>query len=149
MRIDDRLIHGQVVVAWGVKLNPDRYVIVDDEIDDWESEIYLACLENETCGCILSSEEAAKHFSEWQSSKEHYVILVRSPKVLERLEELGISLPDINLGGLHYLEGKTQYLNCLYLYDDERDALKRLCKEHKISYQPLPSDSKVDIKNVI
>lgn len=149
IRIDDRLIHGQVVVGWGIKLNPDKYVIIDDNIEEWESDIYLGCLDDESCGCILTTKEAAKKFPEWEASKDHIVILVRCPKTLEKLEELGVNLPDINLGGLHYLEGKTRYLNCLYLREDEKDALKRLCSKHKISYQPLPSDSKVDVSSVL
>lgn len=149
LRIDDRLIHGQVVVGWGVKLNPDRYVIIDDDLEDWESDIYLGCLENESCGCILSTEEAAKKFAEWEACKDHIVILVKCPKTLERLVERGIQLPEVNLGGLHYLEGKTQYQNCLYLYEEERESLERLCNSNKICYQPLPSDSKLDVSNLI
>ena len=33
-RVDERLIHGQVVIGWGHELRPDRYVVVDDEIAD-------------------------------------------------------------------------------------------------------------------
>lgn len=149
IRIDDRLIHGQVVVGWGIKLNPQKYVIIDDNLEDWERDIYIGCLEDEGCGCVLTTAEAAPKFPEWEACKEHVVILVKGPKTLEELERLGVNLPDINLGGLHYLEGKTRYMNCLYLYEEEREALKRLCAKHKVSYQPLPSDSCVDVKGVL
>jgi mannose/fructose/N-acetylgalactosamine-specific phosphotransferase system component IIB len=42
-RVDERLIHGQVVVGWGARLSPDRIVVVDDDIaaSDWEQELYM------------------------------------------------------------------------------------------------------------
>ena len=41
-RVDERLIHGQVVVAWGNLLHPERIVVVDDALADstWEQELY-------------------------------------------------------------------------------------------------------------
>ena len=53
-RLDDRLIHGQVVIGWGIKLNPDQYVIIDDDIEEWESELYLGCLEEHFHNSVLS-----------------------------------------------------------------------------------------------
>ena len=78
IRIDDRLIHGQVIVGWGIKLNPNKYVIIDDEIEDWESELYLGCLEDESCGEVITTDDAVKRFQDWSESQEHIVILVKS-----------------------------------------------------------------------
>jgi mannose/fructose/N-acetylgalactosamine-specific phosphotransferase system component IIB len=41
-RIDDRLIHGQVVVGWGQPLDLTFIVLVDDEVatSEWEQELY-------------------------------------------------------------------------------------------------------------
>ncbi|HIC54769.1 MAG TPA: PTS N-acetylgalactosamine transporter subunit IIB, partial [Gemmatimonadetes bacterium] len=41
-RIDERLIHGQVVIGWGHQLRPDRYAVVDDDLADsaWEQDLY-------------------------------------------------------------------------------------------------------------
>jgi hypothetical protein len=41
-RVDERLIHGQVTVGWGVRLDPVRYLVVDDLLaeSDWEQELY-------------------------------------------------------------------------------------------------------------
>lgn len=149
IRIDDRLIHGQVIVGWGIKLNPQKYIIIDDDIEEWESELYLGCLEDESIGEVLSTEDASKRFQDWVDCKEHVVILVKNPQTLEKLANFGVNLPDINLGGQHYLEGKKQFLNCLYLYENERLSLKHLCEKFRITYQPLPSDNKVDIRNII
>ena len=46
VRIDDRLIHGQVTVGWGSFLNPDRIMLVSDDIaqNNWEKELYESCV---------------------------------------------------------------------------------------------------------
>ena len=40
-RVDERLIHGQVVIGWGHELRPERYVVVDDDLAEspWEQEL--------------------------------------------------------------------------------------------------------------
>ena len=148
-RLDDRLIHGQVVIGWGIKLNPDQYIIIDDDIEEWESELYLGCLENESQGTIMTTDQAKDHFIEWTESNKHIVILIKCTKTLKTLSEKGVILPEINIGGLHYLEGKKQYLKCMYLYDDECETLRQLIKNNSITYQPLPSDSRIDLNTVL
>ena len=46
-RIDDRLIHAQVVVGWGRRLRPDRIVLADDAVraEEWEKELYASAAE--------------------------------------------------------------------------------------------------------
>jgi mannose/fructose/N-acetylgalactosamine-specific phosphotransferase system component IIB len=148
-RIDDRLIHGQVIVGWGVKLNPDKYVIIDDEIEDWEAEIYLGSLEDDSKGEVVTTQEAADLINDWESCKEHIIILVKDPFTLKRLLDNGVDVPEINLGGIHYLEGRKRFLNCLYLYDEEYVTLKNVISNCKVSYQPLPCDHKVDLSSVL
>ena len=42
IRVDDRLLHGQVTQGWGSVLNPDRFVVANDAVagDEWEREMY-------------------------------------------------------------------------------------------------------------
>lgn len=148
-RIDDRLIHGQVIVGWGVTLKPDHYVIIDDDLEEWEAELYLGCLEDESQGEIVTTEEAVNRYSEWKENSEHVVILIKDPLILKKLSDIGFELAEINLGGLHYLQGKKQFLNCLYLNEEEHQTLKCLVEKFKITYQPLPCDCKVDLKTVL
>jgi mannose/fructose/N-acetylgalactosamine-specific phosphotransferase system component IIB len=48
-RVDERLIHGQVVVGWGTNLHVRRIVVADDELADsaWEQELYRAGVPDE------------------------------------------------------------------------------------------------------
>ena len=62
MRIDDRLIHGQVVVGWGQPLDIDFIVLVDDEVasSDWEQELYRMGVPPEMEVVFASVDAAAR-----------------------------------------------------------------------------------------
>ena len=54
-RIDDRLIHAQVVVGWGGKLSPDRIILADDTVsaEDWERELFTSAAEPDFKATVL------------------------------------------------------------------------------------------------
>ena len=149
LRIDDRLIHGQVIVGWGLYYHLDEFVILDDDLESWESELFLGCLEDESQGKILSLAEGKNLWQSWIDDDKKRIILIKDISTLSKFLALNIEIEEINLGGLHYLEGKTQYLNCCYLYDSEKELLKGILNNYSVKYQPLPSDHKIDLKEII
>ncbi len=54
-RIDERLIHGQVVMGWGPQLGVEHYVVVDDELatSEWEQDLYRLGLPDATTADFL------------------------------------------------------------------------------------------------
>ena len=82
-RIDDRLIHAQVVVGWGRKLRPDRIILADDRIaaEDWERELYASAAEPDIKATILTLAEAV------MGTKRE--ISVRAPVTCQRCEGSG------------------------------------------------------------
>ena len=71
-RVDDRLVHGQVVVGWGRPLNLQRIVLVDDEVrqSPWEQELYRMAAPPEIVVEFLGSAAAAPRLVEWDAGKE-------------------------------------------------------------------------------
>ena len=59
-RIDERLLHGQVIVGWGMRLGLERYVVVDDElaVSPWEQDLYSAGLPTGVSVRFLSVADA-------------------------------------------------------------------------------------------
>jgi len=59
-RVDDRLVHGQVVIGWGRPLDLQRIVLVDDEVRDseWEQELYRMAAQPEITVEFASAAEA-------------------------------------------------------------------------------------------
>src|SRR5213593_4964671 len=77
-RIDDRLIHGQVVVGWGQPLDVSFIVLVDDEVSssDWEQDLYRMGVPPQIEVIFASVDQAAQLFSTWEGDERVGILLV-------------------------------------------------------------------------
>jgi sorbose PTS system EIIB component len=130
LRIDDRLIHAQVVIGWGSILHPDRIVVSDDDVanDDWEKNLYLTAVPPEIKVSILSIEETLAQLKGGVFDREKIIILVARPQSVLEMVERGFKIGTVNVGGLHYAQGKEKILDNVYLDASERAALRELVK---------------------
>ena len=128
IRIDDRLVHAQVVIGWGRVLHPDRIVIADDDVagSDWEQELYTAAMPPDIKISILSLEETVRRLEGGVFDSEKLIVIVRHPRSVLDLIDLGLELETVNVGGLHYAEGKEKILDNVYLDGGEKSALREL-----------------------
>ena len=126
-RVDDRLIHGQVVVAWGARLRPARMVVADDDsaANDWEREL-LESAAPDTQVRVLSLADAAAGYATEAASPGGAFLIVRSLPAALRLVEMGAAIHGLNLGGIHYAPGRTKVNEYLYLDDHDVDAARAL-----------------------
>jgi mannose/fructose/N-acetylgalactosamine-specific phosphotransferase system component IIB len=127
-RVDERLIHGQVVVGWGNSLKFDRVVLVNDQVasNAWERELYLACVPPEIRATILSVDEATERIRQRGFEKERTVVLVDSPFDILRLMEKGLKIRSVNVGGVHSRRGRKKILPYLFLGDEEVSAFRKI-----------------------
>jgi len=127
-RVDERLIHGQVVVGWGNSLKFDRVVLVNDQVasNAWERELYLACVPPEIKAAILSVDEAAEKMLQKGFEGERTVVLVDSPADILRLMEKGVKIESLNVGGIHSRRGRRKILPYLFLGEEEVSAFKKI-----------------------
>jgi mannose/fructose/N-acetylgalactosamine-specific phosphotransferase system component IIB len=153
LRVDERLIHGQVVVGWGEEIHMTRIVVVDDEISEspWEQELYCLGVPPTMTAEFASVESARARFAEWQADPGRTVVLVRDAQSLERLAENG-SLGDmgVNLGGLHSAPDRERVLPYLYLSPEDRESLRRVEQSGaKVSAQDVPGNRPVPLSELI
>ena len=127
-RIDERLIHGQVVVGWGNSLRLDRIVLANDRVasNPWERELCLACVPPEIKATILSVDEAINQVSKDGFKKEKTILLVDSPFDILRMAEKGVQIDRVNVGGIHSKQGRKRILPYLYLSTEEVSAFRKL-----------------------
>jgi PTS system mannose-specific IIB component/fructoselysine and glucoselysine-specific PTS system IIB component len=149
IRVDERLIHGQVVVGWGGQIRPERYVVVDALVASsaWEQELYVLGVPEGVEVLFLGPEEAAHQLENWRTSQTKTVVLTRDIEtMLEVAKHGGLEGEEVNLGGLHAKKGRTEVLAYLYLDDDDLDGLKALEAAGAIvSAQDLPGSPKVGL----
>ncbi len=151
-RLDERLIHGQVVVAWGEYLKPDRIVIFNNQIasSPWERELYMCCVPPDFQASVYNLEEASQKLSNGVFDKEKIIALVDNPADIFQLHQKGIRIPEVNLGGMHYSQGREQILPYLYLSKEEKDIFRKLMQQGvKFFCQDVPCAEKKDLRELL
>jgi PTS system mannose-specific IIB component/fructoselysine and glucoselysine-specific PTS system IIB component len=151
-RIDDRLIHGQVVVGWGQPLDIKFIVLVDDEVaaSEWEQELYRMGVPPEMDVHFESVESAAKKYAQFQGDERNGVLLTGDIATMARLAAAVGGIPSVNLGGIHHRAGRTQCLRYVFLSPDEEEALRVLAaKGSQISAQDVPAARPLPLDDVL
>jgi len=133
-RVDERLIHGQVIVGWGTELHPSRIVVVDDEIaaSQWEQELYAMGLPSEVTPAFEAVDGAREHLASWRNGGERVVVLTRDIATMRRLADGGVMRGDeVNIGGIHYAPGRSAILPYVYLSDTEINHLEAIAEQQR------------------
>lgn len=152
-RVDERLIHGQVVVGWGAHLHPDRIVVVDDELarSPWEQELYSLGLPPAVRAEFEPVDRARDLIDEWRRSPVRTLLLTRDVATMRRLGEGGLLRDEeVNIGGIHFAPGRRAVLPYVYLSDEDRAQLRRLADEGAfISARDLPSSRGIGLPDLL
>lgn len=152
VRIDERLIHGQVVAGWGTRLGLRYYVVVDDALaaSEWEQDLYRSALPDGVTADFLSTADAVKRFEELDAGDEPGALLTRGTATMRVLAESGILAGRrVNLGGLHGGAGRERVLDYVYLGPDEREDLAAIAERvGKVSARDLPTAAEVGLDHL-
>jgi PTS system mannose-specific IIB component/fructoselysine and glucoselysine-specific PTS system IIB component len=152
-RVDERLIHGQVVVGWGSQLHPHRMVVVDDDLagSEWEQELYQVGLPPGLASDFVTVERGRDAVPGWQSSRERVIVLTRDLGTMVRLARSGLLRDcEINIGGIHHAPGRRQVLPYVYLSAAEELELLELASEGAVvTARDLPNARGVTVAQML
>lgn len=152
-RVDERLIHGQVIVGWGTQLHPRRIVVVDDELagSGWEQELYCLGLPTELTTVFASVDEARAAMAEWLGDRVPTIVLTRDVQTMRRLGADGLlGGQEINIGGIHFAPGRHAVLPYVYLSDEEAREVRELAGEGvTVSARDLPGSRRVELMQLL
>ena len=126
-RIDDRLIHGQVVVGWGQPLDIGFIVLVDDDVaaSDWEQELYRMGTPPEMQVYFHSVDAAAAALPAYQADPRPGILLTGDVASMLRLvKQAGIT--EVNIGGIHHRADRKQRLRYVFLSPAEEQTLREI-----------------------
>jgi mannose/fructose/N-acetylgalactosamine-specific phosphotransferase system component IIB len=141
-RIDDRLIHGQVVLGWAKFLASEYVILCDDEIakNEWERELYLSCIPEELQARISGISETISILSNGFARPEKTIVLINSPAVLIDMIDQGFIPEKVNVGGLHAAADRKKYLPYVFLNQRELAELKE-SESHGVElyFQDVPN----------
>ena len=151
-RIDDRLIHGQVVVGWGQPLDLNFIVLVDDEVagSDWEQELYRMGVPEEMEVYFESVESAIERLPDYVRDERKGLLLTGDIETMTRLVKGAGTIRGINLGGIHHRAGRVQRLRYLFLSREEEAALRSLAGSGvSVTAQDVPAARPLSLDEVL
>lgn len=143
VRIDDRLIHGQVVLGWCRTLKPDRIVVANDRLaaNERERRMYAASVPPHIKASFLTLEETALELLNNLFKNEAVLILVESVRDVCEMIQKGVRIERINVGGLNYRPAAEPLLPYVFLTEEDRRLLRELVKSGVTLFaQDLPSN---------
>ncbi len=141
VRLDDRLVHGQVVVGWGQALAISLVILVDDKVreSEWEQELYRMSMPPDMDVEFVSVAEAIGGVAGWSSSPRKTLLLTGTVEALVRLVE-GAELRRVNIGGVHQHADRRQRLRYVFLSEAEAAELAGLAARGvDVSAQDVPT----------
>ncbi|QYY86609.1 PTS system mannose/fructose/N-acetylgalactosamine-transporter subunit IIB [Pediococcus pentosaceus] len=152
VRIDGRLIHGQVANLWTTKLGVTRIMVIDDKVaasDIEKSGLKLARPAGINLS-VLSEKVAADHIKRGGYDSQKVFIVVKRPQVLLDLVNDGVKLETINVGNMSQTDETTQITNSINVVQDDVDAFKALHEKGiKITQQMVPGDQANDFMAIL
>jgi len=151
-RIDDRLIHGQVVVGWGQALGAGFVGLVDDAVraSDWEQELYRMGVPPAMEVCFAGLDEAADRVAAWEADPRRGIVLTGDIATMAALQERAPSVQRVNVGGVHFRPGRAERLRYVFLSDEEAAALRALAAcGVVVTAQDVPTAAPVPLEEFV
>ncbi|MBI4423112.1 MAG: PTS sugar transporter subunit IIB [Elusimicrobia bacterium] len=152
VRIDDRLVHGQVVEGWIPFLRADAVVVASQAAaaDPTQVALMQLALPDAIALAVLSPRDAAAHLASPDCAQRRVLVLVPAPAEALALLDAGFPLKQLNVGGLHYSAGRVQLGRVIFLSDEDRQALRTLAQRGVLlEGRAVPTDRKLDLAGLL
>lgn len=151
IRIDDRLIHGQVALGWSRSKGIDCILAVDDETakNSFQCSLLKMATPSGVTSYILDKEKAVEKIQSGKLDHKKVMLLVKGPQTILDLYEMGVDIKEVNVGNLRSSNGK-KLLSYVYATDDEIAIWKKL-RECDIRFyaQSLPDQTVNDFNQIM
>jgi len=150
-RIDDRLIHGQVVVGWGQPLDIAFIVLVDDTVApiDWDQELYRMGVPPEMEVYFHTATDAIAAIPRYRADSRRGLLLTGDIATMRQLVD-GAGITAVNVGGIHSRADRTQRLRYVFLSPEEERALRELAERGAgVTAQDVPGARPVSLADLL
>ena len=149
-RIDDRLIHGQVMTAWIKQKNAVQVVVADDEVaeDDFMINVLEMAVPDQIAIGIFNRDDAVEFMK--QGLEAPTILLVKGPEILNYMVDQGIEIDEIDVGGMGAKSGRSVlYKNISTNPEENKNFLDLIQKGVNVFVQVMPQDKQVNVAEYI
>lgn len=144
-RIDNRLVHGQVGVTWTKSIGANLLLVADDATseDKLQQQLMAVTAKSSGAGIRFFSIQKTADIIGRAAPNQKIFIICRTPHDVRRLVELGVDIKEVNVGNMHFSEGKHAITKKVYVDDKDMEDLKFLAsKGINVYCQDVPGDAK-------
>ncbi|WP_141430558.1 mannose/fructose/sorbose PTS transporter subunit IIB [Bacillus sp. 03113] len=148
VRIDDRLIHGQVATSWSKEAKCDRIIVVSDEVanDNLRKTLLISVSPPGIKASVIPIDKMVRVYQNPKYSDTKAMLLFTNPTDIVRVVENGVDIKSVNVGGMSFKEGKKQLANAINVDNKDIESFKRLNELNvKLEIRHAITDPKVDL----
>ena len=153
VRLDDRLIHGQVVAGWVKVLACTQIVVVDDEVahDPFEKSLMRMAVPEGIDVEFFAAADCDSLYQELDRSSRKTILLFSVvADILELFSHEKLPLSKLNIGGVAFSEGREQLAESLFLSEEEIRMLAKMANSGvNVEVRPTPFDRAADFHELL
>lgn len=143
-RIDSRLLHGQVATAWTKSVNPNRIIVVSDNVakDQLRKTLITQAAPPGVKANVIPIDKLIEIWNDPRFGKTKALLLFENPEDVVEAVKGGVELPEVNVGSMAHSEGKVMVNNVLSVDQEDVDAFKYLYDQGvRFDVRKVPADS--------
>lgn len=149
-RVDDRLIHGQIITGWSKNYSADAIYVIDDKVakDEFLSQVITMAAPSNVKVKVYSVEKGISKLSKERDEKA--IVLTKTPLEMKALLEAGIPIKEINIGGMGTAPGRKNVLRNIQISKEEVELLRDMEREYgvHIFFQIVPGDKSIELDKI-
>ena len=147
VRMDERLIHGQVAGIWAPSLHTQRIIVINDEAaaDTLQKSSLRMAAPTSMRLSVLPVESAAKNIRSGKYGKQRLFLVFKNPTDVLRYLKAGGKLTHVNVGNMSYKEGSKDITKSIKVLDEEIDVFESIsAMDINVTAQLVPNDPVID-----
>lgn len=151
-RIDTRLLHGQVATTWTRATNPDRIIVVSDDVakDDLRKQLIEQAAPPGVRAHVIPLQKLVEVSKDPRFGDTKALLLFENPQDALKVVEQGVEIKELNVGSMAHSVGKVQINAALALDQEDVDTYKKLAELGvKFDVRKVAADKAVDLFKLI
>lgn len=157
MRIDERLVHGQVAVVWTRFLGVNRIVVADDEAAGNDTQKYAMqmAIPKDTKLTVTTVEKAVALLNDQRAESLKVFLVVKNPENAKKMAQAVKGISEINVGNYGRMSKSDENTKItlernLFLTKDEAEMIGTLIADgHHVYYQTVPEEKATEMASLI
>lgn len=152
VRIDERLIHGQVAALWKGSLGATRIMVIDNDTvkNDLQKKLLKMACPNGTKLSILSTQKAAENLNSEKYDGDRIFIVLKGPETILELREKGYIIEKATVGNMSGGSNTKHIRRSISITEEDEAAFKKL-NDMGVQFvaQMTPTEEPVDFMKLL